>query len=466
MIQKLSVYKLTRSILSRLNRFSLPTYFSIFFILISSSLTSLAQSTTTINPLISNAIFKNPERGFHNYTTLATTLDEHKADVTAGSTLALLVLNDLGPFMNSAISSAYLDKLKNKFTQGRSAKLKFIIIPSYHVNANFNSDPSINTIKNHIAQLAPVFNANKDVIYAIHAGFIGAWGEWYYTQHSFSAKSEIFMELLNKTDPKIKVSIRTPAYKIGFFDMTAPGVANINAAQAKRVGHFNDCFLADSSDMGTGDGFSLAGDWRDFIGGEAKSVPVTVGGETCQVSTYSVCSNALSQMARQGFSYINIDYNPDVIQQWKTGGCFNTINRKLGYRFAVKSVTIPTAVKFNAKASFNFSIENSGYAPLIHQRPVKLVLYNANGAYTFNLNKNPTMWKPGLNSFTANIDLATVSMVPGNYNVALFLPDASSSLANNPSYAVQFANVGTWNATKGWNVIKDGSSAVIINITN
>ena len=75
----------------------------------------------TISPTISNAIFKNPERGFHNYTTLATILAQHQEDVAAGSTLALLALNDLGPFMNGPISATYLNKLTTKFSHARTA---------------------------------------------------------------------------------------------------------------------------------------------------------------------------------------------------------------------------------------------------------------------------------------------------------------------------------------------------------
>lgn len=437
---------------------------SILFMLITMSITSMAQ--ITISPTISNAIFNNPERGFHNYTTLATTLAQHQADVAAGSTLALLALNDLGPFMNGPISATYLNKLTTKFSHGRTAKLKFIIIPSYHANANFNSDPAMNIIKNHITQLSTVFNANKDVIYAIHAGFVGAWGEWYYTQYSLAERGEIFMDLLNKTDSTIKVSIRTPGYKINIFNMTAPGVAQLNPAQAKRVGHFNDCFLADASDMGTGDGFTLPGDWRDFIGAEAKTIPVTVGGETCQVSSFSVCTNATQQMNRQGWSYINLDYNLEVIQQWKTGGCYNTINKKLGYRLSVKSATYPATVKKSATMQLKFTMQNSGYAPMIHQRPFKVVLFNGTATHIFNTAENPTLWKPGATSFTLNINLASMTIVAGNYNIALYMPDSSTALANMPGFAVQFANTGAWNATKGWNVLRNGTTAVVVNVTN
>lgn len=465
MKQHYIIYKRLNLLRRLLNQFFHKSNCSVLLMLILISISSMAQ--VTINPTISSAIIKNPERGFHNYTTLTTTLAEHQADVAAGSTLALLVLNDLGPFKTGPISAAYLDKLKTKFGHARTAKLKFIIIPSYHAVADFNSDPAMNIIKNHITQLAAVFNANKDVIYAIHAGFVGAWGEWYYTQYNIAQRGEIFMDILNKTDPKIKVSIRTPGYKVNIFDMTAPGVAQINPTQAKRVGHFNDCFLADATDMGTGSDFPLAGDWRDFIGAEAKNIPVTVGGEACQVSTFTACANATQQMAKQGWSYINLDYNLDVIQQWKNGGCYNTISQKLGYRLAVKSATYPATVKKTATMQLKFSIQNTGYAPMIHQRPFKVVLFNGTATHIFNTTQNPITWKPGTTtSMTLNINLASVTVTPGIYNLAIYMPDSSATLANMPAFAVQLANTGAWNATKGWNVLKNGTTAVTVNVTN
>ena len=32
-------------------------------------------------------------------------------------------------------------------------------------------------------QLKPVLQKNEDVIFVLQAGFVGAWGEWYYTTH-------------------------------------------------------------------------------------------------------------------------------------------------------------------------------------------------------------------------------------------------------------------------------------------
>jgi hypothetical protein len=36
----------------------------------------------------------------------------------------------------------------------------------------------------HITQLESILEANKDIIFAQQAGFIGKYGEWYYTNSS------------------------------------------------------------------------------------------------------------------------------------------------------------------------------------------------------------------------------------------------------------------------------------------
>ena len=55
----------------------------------------------------------------------------------------------------------------------------------------------------HISQLASYWAANKDVIYAFQVGFIGRWGEWYYsanfengTSHMNDDRAEVVDALL------------------------------------------------------------------------------------------------------------------------------------------------------------------------------------------------------------------------------------------------------------------------------
>jgi hypothetical protein len=65
---------------------------------------------------------------------------------------------------------------------------------------------------------------------------------------------------------------------------------------------------------------------------------------------------------------------------------------------------------------------------------------------------DPRTWEPGASSFSEALSLPA-SLEKGTYTLALWLPDAFDTLRNNPRYAVQFANLNTWDAEKGYNVL-------------
>ena len=44
-------------------------------------------------------------------------------------------------------------------------------------------------------------------------------------------------------------------------------------------------------------------------------------------------------------------------------------------------------------------------------------------------------------------------LAPGDYELALWLPDAAESLRERPEYAVRFANDGVFSETRGHNVL-------------
>lgn len=438
----------------------------------SSSGGSASGGLVTYVPGVSTATFANPERGFHNYFSSKPDVSVPSAysfasKLAAGQSLAIMIV-DLGNFFNASISATALANYQTMFNNARTAGVKLTLLHKYHDNGNNSSDPTEARMLGHIAQLAPIMSANADVIYTVHAGFIGAWGEWYYTQHNDAVRKNIIMALLNGLPASITVGIRTPAYKINLFDMTAPNVANLNASAASRVGHHNDCFLASSDDEGTGGDYELTtpSDWRDFIRAENQTLSIPVGGETCGVSSYSTCSNAKIQLARMGYSYLNLNYHPDVIAAWKTGGCFDEITQKLGYRLKLNQAQLPAQVSRSGNLVVSLQIENLGYAALVNTRPVKLVLYNANHEYTIDLTQNPKNWKTGIHTISQQVNLAQQTIEAGDYNVAIWMPDSAVGLQARPSYSIQFANSSTWDSVKGRNILKNSSNQnVILKIT-
>jgi hypothetical protein len=46
-------------------------------------------------------------------------------------------------------------------------------------------------------------------------------------------------------------------------------------------------------------------------------------------------------------------------------------------------------------------------------------------------------------------------LLPGNYALFLFLPDAAVGLSKRPEYAIQLANDQVWEASTGYNNLQD-----------
>ena len=427
----------------------------------------------TVLPLATNLEFKNPERGFSKYSNFPLTSSK-AASISSGGYSLTGIQIDLSAFMTTPISAAFLADYQAMFDMARANGIKLIMTHKYHDNTSCTTcDPAKTVILDHIAQLVPYINRNADVVESIHTGFIGAYGEMYYSQYVYDIpfRRQIVHALLDGIPSHLQVLLRSPGQKILLYNMTAPGVV-ANAADlpyAKRVGHWNDCFLASSSDYGTNENYRLTNpaDWRDFIGQDVKLSSAPVGGETCNPAPIlSECANALVQVNKQHWTYINRDYNGAVYDGWIANGCFAEISRNLGYRLRVNEIKLPSMISKSSSPllSVDLKIENIGYSAPIHPRAVKLVLFNATNEYSFNLGLDAKLWSTGVQTISKSLNLVSPSVPNGVYNVALFLPDSAASLQNNPNYAIRFANEGAWDSAKGWNVIKDGTANIQITI--
>ena len=75
-----------------------------------------------------------------------------------------------------------MDIYFNKLRQlGKKALLRF----AYETEpmGTSSSGPTMEDMLRHMKQLKPYLEKNKDVILALQAGFIGAWGEWHGSKH-------------------------------------------------------------------------------------------------------------------------------------------------------------------------------------------------------------------------------------------------------------------------------------------
>jgi len=408
-------------------------------------------------------LFPNPERGFYDHasdcdkvTLDPTTLQSYRTSENVTLVMCIFYLED---FKTGPISPAALDKLQNQLNAIRAAGMKTILRFAY-TKDTLGDDAEKSIVLAHLDQLAPYFQANSDVIYVMPAGFIGTWGEWYYTQHfgnqgnltptDWANRQEVVEKILSVLPTSRMIQLRTPNFK-----RTLYGTAALTPTQAysganiARIGHHNDCFLASDTDFGTYQDPSVE---YPYLESETNYVPM--GGETCNYNPpRSDCPVALDELRRFHWSYLNRSYNTTVLNQWSVDGCLEQVKRQLGYRFVLLEGTYSKTVQAGGSLSVSLSLKNEGWAAPFNPRPVELILRDtvSQAVYRIALPDDPRYWLAGT-TVTLNHTLTLPANLPaGNYELLLNLPDPETSLASRPEYAIRFANAETWEASTGFN---------------
>ncbi|MDP2982665.1 MAG: DUF4832 domain-containing protein [Candidatus Latescibacter sp.] len=381
--------------------------------------------------------------------------------------------------------------LNNGFTQVRNKGLKIIIRFAYNESSAGN-DASETWICNHLDQIkkSNVLEENKDVIAVVQAGFIGAWGEWHSSKSNNNdippkaVRESVLNKLLEVVPSSRMVQVRRPWFKTDFTGITTPidvnGVYNISN-NAARIGHHNDCFLSTKTDKDT---------YQDVLPGQLVAQKkflsddgrfVVVGGETCCGYTIAECEDccdidntdsrykctvAFKEMSDLHFSFLNVDWHPDVISLWnKTptnngSTCFKDISKYLGYRISLDNVGYNTEVKPGGLMQLKVELTNLGFASMYNERHVWFVLDGPCFKKTI-LSWDPRKWEPS--SIKGKITLCTTIRIPyinmpdGDYKIYLWLPDPEPNLTPKKEYSVRFANLylgnDIWDKQKGWNVL-------------
>ena len=424
-------------------------------------------------------VFSNPERGF--ITMLEGHLTKSKPYAVKGKE-SILDNKKSSECMSIVLVHYYLDNFKTKTTLPeevlngfdadmqvlRSKGMKAIIRFSY-TNTTYESggvesakDAKWSVAKSHINQYKSHWQSNADVIFCFQAGIVGAWGEWYYSDnygnqsgHINAARREVIDSLLSAVPHDRCIQLRTPLFKTEYIGDTKPLKAEeaYSGSPRARLGQHNDAFLYDYDNMGTYEDTATQKPW---LAQETLYVPI--GGETDiteadKAQEWATYEKTTAEMSRLHWTFIQSGYAETTTNMWRNNGTFEELNRKMGYRYQLVSGTYSDQVEAGKKLSVNLQIRNVGYAPLYNERPVYLVLKsNQNSVFSIQLKADPRRWLP--NGVVSTIDeqvTVPVTVPAGTYQLYLYLPDAYSSIATNPAYAIRFANEGVWEASTGMN---------------
>lgn len=436
---------------------------------------ALAQNVFTY--LESDSVIANPERGLQKYSITNSsynTLDNYSSLSEAtlrgwrtGADKVTVVYRYflLDAFMSGDISDRYLANIQRDFDIVRNAGMKILVRFSYtNRQGTTPQQPVKSQILRHIQQLAPVLQANADVIVAHQAGFIGTWGEWYYTNSTefgtdgsissmqWGNRREVVDAMLAATPVGIPIQVRYASAKQNLYgtQILTEETAYADTPRA-RVGFYNDAFLNVWGDMGT---YRVSGGQNanpvgsadyTYMANETQFLPMS--GETNGLNAPRTDgANALLEMDLANWSIVNRDYHSSVINGWITSGHFPEILRKIGYRFVLRRTAFS---QDGPDIRAVVDLENIGSARPFLARKAYLVFKRAgDGAETsVEVSSDIRRWAEGENRLTVTIPAETIGN--GLHEVFLYLPDPN--LPDRPEYAIRFANADVWQYGSGRN---------------
>ena len=417
-------------------------------------------SFSEVTYLSDDSKFPNPERGFYKYT--ESTLETNpsalgeitmKAYRTQNITLIYRIYY-LKAFRDKDLNAQALSQIDTDMAVLRSTGVKCVLRFAYSSQEN-EPDAPLDIVLRHLDQLKPVFEKNADVIAVLQAGFIGAWGEWYYSSNNLKTdgiRATILDKMLDALPERRMIQVRTPAYKTNYLQRNTPLTRSeaFTGSKAARIGHHNDCFLASATDYGTYENVQAQ---KEYLNTDALYVPV--GGETCPPSGVSPadCQKAEQEMSDLHWSFLNDDYFKGVNDRWITQGCMDNIIRKLGYRFALISGKYTDKIAPGGTFNARLKITNSGYASPYNPRKAEFVLINnaTKQIYAAETKENPGFWLP---QAVTDIDVSLgipKNMPQGTYGLYLNLPDPEPTLRGNRDFSVRLANKDVWDPDTGYN---------------
>jgi hypothetical protein len=457
-------------------------------------LKSVLVFSQTVTFSASNASIPNPERGFYHQietsqqaasfsvldaNDMAALRSGHTVNGTTSMPPVTLVLRlyYINDFINSDFTTVYLDNIRADMAAARSAGVKLILRFAY---ANQNTTSPFNASKaqilRHISQLRTIFQNYNDVIATIQMGFLGSWGENFTTtgfgipplnSTNWQDRKAVFDALLSAVPADRTVQVRSPNMKQKFVDGIAAPTTSV--AQNARIGHHNDCLLADYTDVGTFNNYSTdtpdTTTFKAYLQVDAAR-DVAVGGETCggtyaNAKCLSAGGQAENELRRFHYSFLNADWSPAVLGNWTP--CLDDISKRLGYRFVLQTATYPTTATNNSPINIQFGVKNDGYAVPFNPRKAEFVLQNTttNTRYYAAIASNSQQWQ--VNATTTVNESFCLNTVPnGTYDLFLNLPDLATALRTNPNYSIQCANTNVWQPTTGYNKFSLATSQRIV----
>lgn len=410
--------------------------------------------TATYTPIEENVL--NPERGFRYSLDYLDPNADYSLYRTLGTSLVFSYVR-LDDYRERDLPPELLQRVDAGLAALRQGGVKIVLRFAYNFGPYPNSEPDapLEWILRHIGQLKPVLQKNADVIAWLHAGFIGAWGEWHTSTHGLdrdmNAKRAVLEALADALPPDRFILLRYPPDLMTLFPEPLTAEQAFKGTLQARLGFHNDCLLSSETDVGTYGGPVSREQAIRYLSQVTQFTPAS--GETCQVyPELQACDRAIQELETLHWTDLNLSYHKQVIRNWQRAGCLEEIGRRLGYRLVLEEAAWSASARPGGTLRLSWKLRNEGFAAPLNPRPLFLVL---SGPTTVTLpleGIDPRTWLPGRWEVSTGVSLPA-DLPPGEYRLALWLPDGYESLRNDPRYSIRFANEGLWDEERGWNIL-------------
>lgn len=427
------------------------------------------------NLVLQEEIFKesarklqNPNRGFYHIygyriedeaVDWKTKVVENMQEDT-DTALSLIEIN-LQEYRLGEISDAGMDNMKALFAALAEQNKHYIVRFLYDWNGeNRQYEPSdIDIIVRHMQQMGPILQQYADEIFTLQSLFIGNCGEMNNTQYTDQDSMQTLAETLaSVSSPDTYLAVRTPLQWRRIAQTADPEeLVERESVYANRLGLFNDGMLGNVYDCGTYGNESRADvgiykQWsreEELAFQDALCRTVPNGGEAILDNEYNDLDNALADFDQMHVTYLNEEYDPNVIGKWRTSvvrsdDCFNGtdgltyIREHLGYRFVIKECHIRQNF-WEDTLDIEIAIQNVGFAPIYKMSEASVVFMPSNGGekYSVDVEHNLDQLSGGRESDQIATIHATVplsELLHMDYDICLLLKDKAGGAV------ISFAN--------------------------
>jgi hypothetical protein len=364
-----------------------------------------------------NGIF-NPERGFRltddidveagramwdngGKTTLNSNLMKKMQDRAADSVSLVTTYFYIHKYIDMKLDEQAFSTINNFLDVVRKSGKKALVRFAYELGYG-EPGPTEARILEHIQQLKPIVQANKDVIYIMQAGFVGCWGEWHDSKYKHekndSVASNILSNIVDLLPEGRYTQVRYPPYR---------ELLKNDKARYERIGLHDDFIILDGKTGGAAE-MHDGGKWFPYVNEQSYNLPVdgemppfadwpqVLSGNRVARQLFLGHYSSLSVITRYDENMVpwktemldesflnayNMPYSQNYFRNSKgesvKRSAFDYIRDHLGYRLELQNLEIKKKSKHTLDLSL--SLVNRGFARIYNEHPIYFVLVDKNG---------------------------------------------------------------------------------------